>query len=269
MEKWLDEGRAVLRFEQVDGTHNTDNHINPFLEIYFIAEGELAVTVNGRTWTAVAGDIVVIPPLAIRSLSTPERVKMAVCRTSYIFRRGLIEDDDFTSRRTTVVFKPSRPLRAYLSEIDFYSKQSVHGVDERRDREIIIRTRAALHLILSEFIIACPVVATVGTDSTLAQILIYLSFHYTEQVTLDTVAEALDLSPKYVSNCFAQIPGVSFRSFINSLRIDEAKARLESTSDPVLTIGHLCGFHNESSFHRIFRDHTGVTPTEYREGKRG
>ena len=28
MEKWLDEGRAVLRFERIDGTHNTKNHIN-------------------------------------------------------------------------------------------------------------------------------------------------------------------------------------------------------------------------------------------------
>lgn len=268
MEKWLDEGRAVLRFERVDGTHNTKNHINPFLEVDIIAEGELLVTVNGRTWTAVAGDIVVIPPLALRSFHTPDRVKMSVCRTSYIFRRGLIEDDGFTGRRTTVVFKPSDPLRAYLSEINFYTRQTVHGVDERRDKEIIIRMRAALHLILSEFIIACPVVATVGTDSTLSQILIYLSFHYTEQVTLETVAEVFGLSPKYVSNCFAQIPGVSFRSFINLLRIEEAKARLTGTDDPVLTIGHICGFNNESSFHRIFRDHTGMTPSEYRESKK-
>ena len=265
MEKWLDEGRAVLRFERVDGAYNIDNQINPFLEIDIIAEGELVITVNGRTWTAVAGDIVVIPPLALRSHRTPERVKMAVCRTSYIFRRGLIDDDDFTARRTTVVFKPSRPLSAFLSEIGFYSSRSVSGVNEQRDRETIIRMRAALHLILSEFIIACPVTATVGTDNTLAQILIFLSFHYTEQVTLETVAEELGLSPKYVSNCFAQIPGVSFRSFINALRIDEAKARLSTTDDPVMTVAHLCGFRNESSFHRIFRDHTGLTPTEYRE----
>lgn len=57
-------------------------------------------------------------------------------------------------------------------------------------------------------------------------------------------------------------------SFINRHRLDEAKLRL---SDPklrdinVLHIALACGFNSKSSFNSIFKQHTGVTPSEYRK----
>ena len=63
------------------------------------------------------------------------------------------------------------------------------------------------------------------------------------------------------------IEGVSFRDFLNSLRIEKAKGLLRSSDSTVLAIALECGFKNESTFHRVFLDVTGTTPAKYKKEK--
>ena len=98
-------------------------------------------------------------------------------------------------------------------------------------------------------------------------ILKYLSAHYREPVRLEDVARALGVSKAHLSRCFSERIGVNFRTYINTLRANQAKMLLRSTTENVMSIALECGFESQRTFNRVFAEIYGMPPSEYR--KRG
>lgn len=60
----------------------------------------------------------------------------------------------------------------------------------------------------------------------------------------------------------------NFYKLINESRVNEVKEKLQDSHYnhyTVLAIGLDCGFNSKTSFNRIFKEETGLTPTEYRD----
>ena len=78
------------------------------------------------------------------------------------------------------------------------------------------------------------------------------------------IANALGTNSRYVSECINS-EGISFSKLINHHRIEHAKRMLREQPDLKLsTIWAEAGFASEQSFHRIFKQDTGLTPTEWK-----
>lgn len=90
------------------------------------------------------------------------------------------------------------------------------------------------------------------------------------ELNLDTLAEALKVHPKTLSQTINQIIGINFSEFINSYRIEEAKLLLQNNKDENLTIMEVMydvGFNSRSVFNTTFKNKTGLTPSQYKEKK--
>ena len=91
------------------------------------------------------------------------------------------------------------------------------------------------------------------------------------ELTLDSCALDLGVSSAVLSEFIKASKNTSFKDFVNQLRIDEFKKRIH---DPqfarydLLGIALECGFKSKSTFHRVFKDKEGMTPSEYRRMKR-
>ncbi len=83
------------------------------------------------------------------------------------------------------------------------------------------------------------------------------------QYTLTSIAQAIHVSPSYLSRLFKKETGYNFVDYVNYLRIEEAK-RLFSTFHKVGDIGPLVGFENSKYFSQVFKRYTGQTPQQYR-----
>ena len=85
-------------------------------------------------------------------------------------------------------------------------------------------------------------------------------------LNLRQVSQSLNVHPAYLSREFSKhFDNLSFGDYIRKLRIEKAK---ELLSDPSLSSGeiaYLTGFSDQSHFNRIFKKHTGNTPSEYRK----
>ena len=92
----------------------------------------------------------------------------------------------------------------------------------------------------------------------------YVQAHFAEPISLGGAAEQLGLSPNYLSMLFKRVTGQSFRDYLNTLRVEEAKRLLESTDYPIVDIAVACGFGDQSYFTRVFRKYTGLSPKQYR-----
>ena len=92
----------------------------------------------------------------------------------------------------------------------------------------------------------------------------YIGRHYAEPLTLERLAAVAGLSPSYFSALFIKVMGHSFREQINRVRVEEAKRLLTATDYSLSQIAVAVGFSDQSSFSKVFKRVTGLTPNRYR-----
>ena len=97
-------------------------------------------------------------------------------------------------------------------------------------------------------------------SQTADRIIDYCAKHFTEPLSIETVAAELFISPRQFN--------VSFRGFINSLRVQQAVKLLSLTTLNVSEIAYECGFESLCTFNRVFREFAGQTPTGVRQSGR-
>ncbi len=103
-----------------------------------------------------------------------------------------------------------------------------------------------------------------GENYTLQRILSYCRENYFNGITLDTVADELQLSKYHISHLLNQGIGIGFCSYINHLRIDRACKLLRETEKMATKIADEVGFGSLRSFNRAFQSIMNTTPVEYR-----
>jgi len=105
-------------------------------------------------------------------------------------------------------------------------------------------------------------------DNEINAVLNYLEKNYYKKVTLEEVAEYVNISPFYLSKIFKKHTGVNFIEYLTNLKIEKAKELLEYTDMPVINIAIELSFNEPNYFARVFRKTAGMTPSKYREAKR-
>ncbi len=93
----------------------------------------------------------------------------------------------------------------------------------------------------------------------------YINSHYTEEITLDDVANAVFLSPTYFSKLFSEEMGCRFTAYLNKVRIEKSKLLLKSSDIPLVDIAGFVGYVDQSYFTKVFKRVTGMSPGKYRE----
>lgn len=86
-------------------------------------------------------------------------------------------------------------------------------------------------------------------------------------VTLDHLAERLEIPSRDLSMLINRHFGVNFYEFINRYRVEEARRLLRTDTDKTITDIYLeVGFNSKSVFNTFFKKITSVTPSQYRKG---
>jgi AraC-like DNA-binding protein len=90
-------------------------------------------------------------------------------------------------------------------------------------------------------------------------------------VSLDEIANHLNLSTGHLSKVINTELGVSFKDYLNNLRVEEAKRYLldpEFSNYTLVAIGLEAGFNSKSAFNASFKKITGITPSQFRSQQR-
>ena len=92
----------------------------------------------------------------------------------------------------------------------------------------------------------------------------YVSERLAEDISVETLAELVDLSPFHFSRVFKDATGMSPLQFVTGVRITRAQQLIRETSRSLIEIGLDVGYTSPSYFTKVFRRVTGVTPTGFR-----
>lgn len=91
----------------------------------------------------------------------------------------------------------------------------------------------------------------------------YIKEHLTEDLSLDTLAGAMSLSPIYFHNLFKVSTGKTLREFVEEYRIKKAIDLLLTTDFSLTKIAYECGFSSQSYFSYAFKRKMKLTPRKY------
>ncbi|MFH1154839.1 MAG: helix-turn-helix domain-containing protein [Pseudomonadota bacterium] len=83
--------------------------------------------------------------------------------------------------------------------------------------------------------------------------------------TVDDIARTVGISPRHFKRRFKKATGEMPLKYLQRVRIDAAKERLESTRESIDKITWAVGYQDISSFSRLFKQHTRISPKAYRE----
>ncbi len=91
----------------------------------------------------------------------------------------------------------------------------------------------------------------------------YIHAHFMQKISVQEVAESVNLSQYHFSREFKKVTGVSFVTYINYLRCENAKKLLQSGNCTVAEACTVSGFENFSYFSKIFKKNYGASPHSY------
>lgn len=92
-----------------------------------------------------------------------------------------------------------------------------------------------------------------------------ISYDITADLSLNSLATQLNVSPSYLSALFKKECGVTLTEYVNNRRIEHAITLLHHTDKLIHTIAYECGIQDTNYFIRLFKKQTGLTPQKYRE----
>ncbi|WP_269523223.1 AraC family transcriptional regulator [Coraliomargarita parva] len=103
------------------------------------------------------------------------------------------------------------------------------------------------------------------TDPLIREVLVYLKSHYRRSIGTAEIAEQFKLSRRSLELRFREQMHSSIREFLIRLRINEAKALLNYSKEPIETIAAMTGFCHAPHFSSTFKKIVGLSPTQFRK----
>ena len=103
----------------------------------------------------------------------------------------------------------------------------------------------------------------------MAAVMRYLHEHALEPITVEDVLKTNPMARRSLERKFRQLFGCSVVEQIRQLRINHARLLLADTDEAVTLIAEECGFSSYNYLNRIFKQSTGLSPSQYRAQCRG
>lgn len=102
-------------------------------------------------------------------------------------------------------------------------------------------------------------------ESKAQSIVRFIQEHYHENISAAELASHFGLSANYISNLLKSTLGIRYNDYVTQLRLNHAKELLVSTHLSIKDVTAACGYYSQSHFTKLFIDHVGCTPVEYRK----
>jgi len=162
--------------------------------------------------------------------------------------------------------------RFYISKP--LSEQHLLATFEReiRERKVGWNTQAVM-ICYQFFIRALRMIATKavtdirfsGKENLAMSVSKYIHKHYREEISVQSVAEALNVTPRHINRAYKSMFSTTFMKNTNLLRIAYAKDFLCTTDDSIEEIAEKIGFSSSRALYKLFKQYEGGYISQYRE----
>ncbi len=104
-------------------------------------------------------------------------------------------------------------------------------------------------------------------ESEIDKVILYIHANYDQKITLNHLTELFHINRTTLSEEFTKATGLSVIDYLIKLRIKIAASLISQTAIPISEIQYRTGFNDSTHFGKMFRKHTGFSPSQYRINK--
>ena len=244
--------------------------------IAFCSKGTITLTSNLNQYTLKAHDLYVNLPGSILQVEAVDDAEVYVVTCEEAFIRRINVDLKLLTRLFFQVEKhPLVPLqdkdwKSIIQSFEEIEMENAKQINDLYTAEVI---RTALRLIIYK---VCRIISLHlehqhqlpfkldRKEEYFHRFMYLLEKHYLEERTVGFYASQLNLTPKYLTTLIRQTSGKTVISWIDAYVILVAKNLLKYSTLNIQEIAYYLKFANQSFFGRYFKNHTGMTPSEYR-----
>lgn len=232
-------------------------------EMLFVYQGEGVYICDGYTYSICPGDFLLYNQGGLHEVQSASAMEIG----TYCFG---ISGMQLAGHEPGFMTEPDagfvRACGERFREIDALCSTIYDLITRQEPHERV----AAQHLFLGLLLIALRCEADERSshpdrDAVLAaRIRQYIALHYTEPLTLNSIADVLCVSPYYASHVFKQQTGISPIQFMINCRIGEAQNLLIASDYSATQISTMVGYDSINHFSAIFKKKVGMAPIQYR-----
>ncbi len=235
-------------------------HFHEDLELIFVYDGEIQLSLAGVSVMLSRGDIFIVMPGEIHSITTPVSSRL------YIMK--LYAEPDLAMLSIDNKIDPSLPYyRAFRDIVDAIAVEYSRQMEGYR-----YAIRAESNLLMMD-ILRClrpkkpsPELRREAARRIrfLDSVNRYIEEHFSDTITLDEIAAHTHFSKYYFAHMFKSITGGTFIDYVTVYRIERSKLLLPITKS-ITDVAYRCGFRNLRSYNRCFLKYCGQTPLQYKK----
>lgn len=255
-------GRAVASARAEGRNDNMkSSHSHPYFEIYYLEEGQRYHWVGDKVYHLTAPALIIFPPHVLHhSYGGPDvRFKRVV-----IYFSPQLAGSELACARLrgeVSVYQFDSHARGRVDVLVKALLESENSIDEFGET---YRQALVLQLLVELIRHGTADISPYRSDQ-LGQIISYLHDRHDQPITLDALSERFMVSKYHLCREFKKATGRTLISYLNDVRVGHASRLLQETEESVTDISRQVGFANLSHFNRVFREHTGMSPTAYRK----
>ncbi len=259
-----------LEFHHVDKTHpryHMPLHWHMDYELIRVLSGQLTLSLNTRSLVLTPGDVALVQEGVVHGGVPKDCVYQCIDMDLNEFLRGNVPD--FAREGATVILDATFPQgSAEADTIDrLFDTVQTEGTGYAFLAQGLILQLVGLILQNHRYTSSGEREArSMRRVRQLKSALAFIRKRYAMPVTLEEIAHAAGMSPRYFCRFFSEMTGRTPIDYLNFYRVERACERLTYTGESVTEIALSCGFNDLSYFVKTFRRYKGTTPKQYRKG---
>lgn len=265
---------------------NNIQHAHEHLQICYVSKGMCMHTVNDQQSILVKGDVFSIPPYCEHQLRYLDGKEVTIIQID--FMPFFINENlrDITSMKSFVDFWYIEPFMNPTNKS--LPKIKVSATNEKLIEAMVLDMQREYEEKHEGYALALKadllrLLVTLGREyrrvsslpqksvsfheqrSYFKEILTYIDEHFTQELRLVDIANLANMSPTYFSHIFRLLTGTTLTEYINSIRIQKATELFKTSDMNITEVCYYVGFNNTAHFNKMFKKHTGISPSEYRK----
>lgn len=246
-----------FHIQALDSAYNTDGYLlHPFkVAVYafsYLTEGEVLVDVDGQNMLVSAGQIILVPenhPILIRHFKD--------CKGVFgYFTLDFLKDASYPVLRSDTPIAQS----FWFDDAVFIGALMQRMITAYEDRDKAFM-QSGMDLILGQLRLK-------GSMAAVPEKFLQLVFDREKPpLSVSEYADMLSVTPNYLNKTVKLHTHRTAIDWIEIARLNMAKQLLKDPSVPIVEVASRVGLDDQSYFSRFFKKRTGITPSQYRNGK--
>ena len=248
-------------------------HHHDFYEIYFFLSGNVQYNIESRSYLLTPGDLLLISPMELHQ-PVFGREQGAYERIVVWINKVFLESLGISGQELSACFDTAHPGHTNLLRPEGNTRQLLtfqleQLIQAAEDGDAYSEIYAMSYLVQSLVLINRLARQEVRAEesksvsgSVVYSVMNYINEHYSEDLSLDFLANKFFLSKYHLSREFGRLVGTSVHRYLVLKRLAMAK-QMMSEGMPSTEVYQHCGFGDYSNFYRAFKNEYQISPKEF------